>query len=51
VENLAVAWMQADNLAVHQYGVLAEPSLALDLADLGLCRVGAFRSVGPPNAQ
>ncbi len=39
VENLAMAVMQADNLAADspEYGVLAETvAYALDLADLGL---------------
>ena len=55
VENLAVALMQADNLAADapEYGVLAETiAYALDLADLGLlAESGAFGSVEPPKAR
>ena len=55
VENLAVALMQAENLAADspEYGVLAETvALALDLADLGLsAESGASGSVEPPRVQ
>ena len=55
VENLAVALMQAQNLAADspEYGVLAETvAQALDLADLGLsAESGASGSVEPPRVQ
>ena len=55
VENLAVALMQAENLAADspEYGVLAETvAYALDLADLGLsAESGASGSVEPPRVQ
>lgn len=55
VENLAVALMQAENLAADspEYGVLAETvAHALDLADLGLsAESDAFGSVEPPRIQ
>ena len=55
VENLAVAVMQADNLAADspEYGVLAETvAYALDLADLGLsAESDSFGSVAPPKPQ
>ena len=55
VENLAVALMQAENLAADspEYGVLAETvPHALDLADLGLsAESDAFGSVEPPRAR
>ena len=55
VENLAVALMQADNLAADspEYGVLAETvAYALDLADLGLsAESDAFDSLEPPKAR
>ncbi len=55
VENLAVALMQAENLAADspEYGVLAETvALALDLADMGLsAESDAFGSVEPPRVQ
>ncbi len=55
VENLAVALMQAQNLAADspEYGVLAETvAQALDLADLGLSAESyAFGSVELPRVQ
>jgi hypothetical protein len=55
VENLAVALMQAQNLAADspEYGVLAETlAHALDLADLGLsAESGASGSVEPPRVR
>ena len=55
VENLAVAVMQADNLAADspEYEVLAETvAYALDLADLGLsAESDSFGSVAPPKPQ
>ena len=55
VENLAVALMQADNLAADspQYEVLAETlAYALDLADLGLsAESDVFGSLEPPKAR
>ena len=55
VDNLAVALMQAENLAADspEYGVLAETvAYALDLADLGLsAETDAFGSVEPPRVQ
>ncbi len=55
MENLAMAVMQADNLAADapEYEVLAETiAYALDLADLGLsAESDVFGSVGPPKAQ
>ena len=55
VENLAVAFMQAENLAADspEYGVLAETvAQALDLADLGLSAESyAFGSLEPPRAR
>jgi len=55
VENLAVALMQAQNLAADspEYGVLAETvAQALDLADLGLSAESyAFGSLEPPRVQ
>ncbi len=55
VENLAVALMQAENLAADspEYGVLAETvAQALDLADLGLSAESyAFGSVELPRVQ
>ncbi len=55
VENLAVALMQAENLATDapEYGVLAETlAHALDLADLGLlAESNAFGSLEPPKAR
>ena len=55
VENLAMAVMQADNLAADapEYGVLAETlAYALDLADLGLsAEADVFDSLEPPKAQ
>ncbi len=55
VEHLAMAVMQADNLAADspEYGVLAETiAYALDLADLGLfIESNAFDPLQPPKAQ
>ena len=55
VDNLAVALMQAENLAADspEYGVLAETvAYALDLADLGLsAESDASGSVEPPRVQ
>jgi hypothetical protein len=55
VDNLAVALMQAQNLAADspEYGVLAETlAHALDLADLGLsAESGASGSVEPPRVR
>lgn len=55
MENLAMAVMQADNLAADapEYGVLAETvAYALDLADLGLsAESNVFGSLEPPKAQ
>ena len=55
VENLAVAVMQADNLAADspEYGVLAETvAHALDLADLGLsAESDMFGSLEPPKSR
>jgi len=55
VENLAVALMQAQNLAADspEYGALAETlAYALDLADLGLsAESDAFGSLEPPKVQ
>ncbi len=55
VDNLAVALMQADNLAADspEYGVLAETlAYALDLADLGLsAESDVFGSLEPPKAH
>ena len=55
VENLAVALMQAENLAADspEYGVLAETvAYALDLADLGLsAESDLFGSLEPPRVQ
>ena len=55
VDNLAVALMQAENLAADspEYGVLAETvAQALDLADLGLsAESDASGSVEPPRVQ
>ena len=55
VENLAVALMQAENLAADspEYGALAETvAHALDLADLRLsAESDAFGSVEPPRVQ
>ncbi len=55
VDNLAVALMQAQNLAADspEYGVLAETlAHALELADLGLsAESDAFGSVEPPRVR
>ncbi len=55
VENLAVALMQANNLAADspEYGVLAETlAYALDLADLGLlAQSDVFDSLQPPKPR
>ncbi len=55
VENLAVALMQAENLAADapEYGVLAETlAYALDLADLGLLAESCvFGSLEPPKPR
>ena len=55
MENLAVALMQADNLAADspEYGMLAETlAYALDLADLGLAAESdVFDSLQPPTAH
>lgn len=55
VENLAMAVMQADNLAsdAPEYGVLAETlAYALDLADLGLsAESDVFDSLEPPKPR
>lgn len=55
VESLAIAVMQADNLAADspEYGVLAETvAYALDLADLGLSvESNVFGSLEPPKAH
>ncbi len=55
VENLAMAVMQADNLAADspEYGVLTETlAYALDLADLGLfIESNVFGSLEPPKAH
>ncbi len=55
VENIAMAVMQADNLAADspEYGVLAETlAYALDLADLGLsAESDVFGSLEPPKAK
>ena len=55
VENLAVALMQAQNLAADspEYGVLAETvAHALDLADLGLsAESDMFGSLEPPKSR
>ena len=55
VENIAMAVMQADNLAADspEYGVLAETlAYALDLADLGLSlESGVFGSLEPPKPR
>ncbi len=55
VDNLAVALMQAENLAaeVPEYGVLAETlAYALDLADLGLfIESDVFDSLQPPKPR
>ena len=55
VENLAMAVMQADNLAADapEYGVLAKTvAYALDLADLGLSAESkVFDSLEPPKAR
>ena len=55
VENLAVALMQADNLAADspEYGVLAETlAYALDLADLGLsAESDVFDYLQPPKPR
>lgn len=55
VENLAVAVMQADDLAADspEYETLAEAlAYALDLADLGLlAESDVFDALEPPKAQ
>ena len=55
VENLAVAVMQAENLAADspEYGALAETlAYALDLADLGLsAESDMFGSLEPPKPR
>ncbi len=55
VENIAMAVMQADNLAADspEYGVLAETlAYALDLADLGLsAESDVFGSLEPPKPR
>ena len=55
MENLALAVMQADNLAAESrdYEVLAETlAYALDLAELGLsAESNAFASLQPPKAH
>ncbi len=55
VENIAMAVMQADNLAADspEYAMLAETlAYALDLADLGLsAESDTFDSLQPPKAH